>query len=130
MQKADDLTLIPELGRSRREPMLTEINTISELAACDPEQYITGKKTDFPGIGADMLRKFHARAQLLNDPNGRPYLKEGVTLPQGDVELFFDIEVDPIRDICYLHGFVERGSVWPYPPLASPPGRHRRRRGL
>ena len=24
------------------------------------------------------------------------------------VELFFDIEVDPMRDICYLHGFVER----------------------
>jgi predicted RecB family nuclease len=24
------------------------------------------------------------------------------------VELFFDIEVDPLRDVCYLHGFVER----------------------
>ena len=24
------------------------------------------------------------------------------------LELFFDIEVDPMRDICYLHGFVER----------------------
>ena len=23
-------------------------------------------------------------------------------------ELFFDIEVDPLRDFCYLHGFVER----------------------
>ena len=23
-------------------------------------------------------------------------------------ELFFDIEVDPMRGICYLHGFVER----------------------
>ena len=108
MQDADDLTLIPELGRSRREPMLTEISTIAELAACDPEHYISGKKTDFRGIGADMLRKFHARARLLTDPNGRPYLKEAVTLPQGDMELFFDIEVDPIRDVCYLHGFVER----------------------
>jgi len=24
------------------------------------------------------------------------------------IELFFDIEVDPLRDICYLHGIVER----------------------
>ena len=108
MQEADDLTLIPELGRSRREPMLAEIGTIAELATSDPEDYISGKKTKFPGIGADMLRKFHARAQLLTNPNGRPYLKEPVTLPQSDVELFFDIEVDPMRNVCYLHGFVER----------------------
>ena len=31
-----------------------------------------------------------------------------MTLPHSDRELFFDIEVDPMRDICYLHGFVER----------------------
>ena len=31
-----------------------------------------------------------------------------VQLPGHDRELFFDIEVDPMRDICYLHGFVER----------------------
>jgi predicted RecB family nuclease len=24
--------------------------------------------------------------------------------------LFFDIEVDPMRDVCYLHGFVERSN--------------------
>ena len=29
-------------------------------------------------------------------------------MPGHDRELFFDIEVDPMRDICYLHGFVER----------------------
>ena len=31
-----------------------------------------------------------------------------VTLDFFPLELFFDIEVDPLRDICYLHGFVER----------------------
>jgi predicted RecB family nuclease len=25
-------------------------------------------------------------------------------------ELFFDIEVDPMRDVCYLHGFIERNG--------------------
>jgi predicted RecB family nuclease len=27
-----------------------------------------------------------------------------------DTELFFDIETDPMRDLCYLHGFVTRGG--------------------
>lgn len=31
-----------------------------------------------------------------------------MALPVADIELFFDIEVDPMRDVCYLHGFVER----------------------
>ncbi|HQH27515.1 MAG TPA: TM0106 family RecB-like putative nuclease, partial [Oligoflexia bacterium] len=33
-----------------------------------------------------------------------------VAFPQHDRELFFDVEVDPMRDICYLHGFVERNG--------------------
>jgi predicted RecB family nuclease len=48
------------------------------------------------------------RAKLLNTENGQPYLRSPVTLPVADIELFFDIEVDPMRDVCYLHGFVER----------------------
>lgn len=108
MEQANDLSLIPELGRSRRDAMLTEINTIRDFAGCDPEAFVRGKKTAFAGIGPDMLRKLHGRARLLSDPNGKPYLKEPVVLPLADLELFFDIEVDAMRDICYLHGFVER----------------------
>ena len=29
-------------------------------------------------------------------------------MPRAELELFFDIEVDPMRDVCYLHGFIER----------------------
>jgi len=39
---------------------------------------------------------------------GKPYLRAPVVIPSAARELFFDIEVDPMRDICYLHGFVER----------------------
>jgi predicted RecB family nuclease len=35
-------------------------------------------------------------------------LRAPVRLPAAERELFFDIEVDPMRDHCYLHGFVER----------------------
>ena len=31
-----------------------------------------------------------------------------VALPRSSLELFFDIEVDPLRDLTYLHGIVER----------------------
>ena len=56
----------------------------------------------------DRLRSFHARAVLLTTPGARPYLKAPIKLPLSDVEFFFDIEVDPLRDVTYLHGIVER----------------------
>ena len=31
-----------------------------------------------------------------------------MSLPGSDKALFFDIEVDHMRDICYFHGFLER----------------------
>jgi predicted RecB family nuclease len=42
--------------------------------------------------------------------HGEPYLRASVSLPVAERELFFDIEVDPMRDVCYLHGFVERNG--------------------
>ena len=109
LSAADDLTLIPEFGRSRRDSMLDEVSTIHDFAAVDPADFVTGRKTAFPGIGRATLAKLHARAELIAaGSNARPYLREPVNLPPADRELFFDIEVDPMRDICYLHGFVER----------------------
>jgi predicted RecB family nuclease len=108
LESANDLTLIPELGRSKRDVMIGRIGSIRELAAINPNDFITGGKTIFAGIGPPTLEKLHARAKLLSASNGKPYLRAPVALPVADVELFFDIEVDPMRDVCYLHGFVER----------------------
>ena len=105
---ADDLTLIPFLGRSLRDTMQSRISTIEDLASANPEGFIEGKKTIFAGLGPDRLRLFHARAVMLKHTEPKAYLRAPVTLPVTPVELFFDIEVDPLRDICYLHGIVER----------------------
>jgi hypothetical protein len=35
----------------------------------------------------------------LKDPKGKPYLKGPLILPAAPLELFFDIEVDPMRDV-------------------------------
>src|SRR5262249_37174968 len=70
--------------------------------------FMAGKKTIFPGLGQDRLWLFHARAVMLSQPVPKPYLRAPIALRVAQVELFFDVEVDPLRDICYLHGVVER----------------------
>jgi predicted RecB family nuclease len=105
---ADDLTLIPSLGRSLRDTMQSTVSTVAELAAINPDGFMDGKKTTFKGLGPDRLRLFHARAVMLKGQPPKAYLRAPVSLRVAPVELFFDIEVDPLRDICYLHGVVER----------------------
>ena len=113
MVATDDLTLVAELGRAKRDVMIGEIASVHALAACDPSTYIDKKKTRFPGIGPDSLIKFHERAKLLTTDNPQPYLKAAISLPISENEVFFDIEADPMRDVVYLHGFVERKHADP-----------------
>jgi predicted RecB family nuclease len=108
LEELDDLSLIPALGRSRRDTMLERVKSVSELARMDISALVKGKITIIPGIGLDTLEKFQHRARLQKSPDARPYLKQPVKLPNLGCELFFDIETDPLRDFCYLHGFVER----------------------
>jgi predicted RecB family nuclease len=108
LEAASDLTLIPELGRSKRDVMIDRVRSIRELADADLTNFLNGQKTVFPGIGAGTLQKFQTRARLLAAVDGKPYLREPVAFLSSERELFFDIEVDPMRDICYLHGFIER----------------------
>lgn len=107
LTRTRDLTLLPELGRSRRDAMIPQVANIDDFAASELSGWQNGKKTVFPGIGLASLEKFHARARLIA-ANGQPYLTMPIALPVQALELFFDIEVDPMRDFCYLHGFVER----------------------
>jgi predicted RecB family nuclease len=115
VQQTDDLTQIAELGRSRRDVMVNDIPTVAELAEINPEAFHVGKRTRFRGIGPDMLARFQARALLLKTPDARPYLTQPIQLPASTREFHFDIEVDPLRDHVYLHGFVVRD-----PSLAEP----------
>jgi uncharacterized protein len=104
----NDLTLLPELGRAKRDALASHVRTLKELAQLDLDACVKGKKTLFEGIGPDTLVKFKERAALIVSPDPKPYLKELVKIPVSEIEIFFDIEVDPMRDVCYLHGFVER----------------------
>jgi uncharacterized protein len=108
LKKSSDLTLLPELGRAARDAMGEEFQTLEALAGADVEHFIEGERTVFPRIGAKTLRRFQRRAELAVTANATPYLTRAFTWPRTEVELFFDIETDPMRDLCYLHGFVIR----------------------
>ncbi len=108
LRQVDDLTMIPELGRSKRDVMYNSVRTVAQLAHMDLKSLANGDKSVFPGIGLDAIRKFRDRARLLSTKGGKPYTREPIVFPRHECELFFDIEVDPMRDVCYLHGFVER----------------------
>jgi len=113
VKSADDLTLLPELGRTRRDALKDEFPTVHALTEANVAGYVRGKKTEFPRIGPETLRRLQARARLAVTPQAVPYFRERVALPPTGLELFFDIETDPLRDLCYLHGFVvrERGEA-------------------
>jgi predicted RecB family nuclease len=45
LEAADDLTLLPELGRTKRDVLVDRISTVTALAQIDPDAFISGKKT-------------------------------------------------------------------------------------
>lgn len=105
----NDISLIHELGRSRKSDFSQIAKTVEELASIKTENYVDAKgKTSFKGIGEKTLTKMHRRAKLLASKGKEPIILEKYTLPDKPVELFFDIETDPTQDMVYLHGVVER----------------------
>lgn len=106
MKAAGDLSLLPWVGRGTRDTLVAAFPTVEWLASADLSRYAKGKKSPFPKISLEMLKRLQVRARLAVDPNPVPFFREAVALPTNPLEVFFDIEDDPMRDIVYLHGFV------------------------
>ena len=96
----------PRAGK-KRDALCGAFPTAGTLASADVAPHIHGKKTDFPGISPDTLRKLQARAKL-RAGGGRPYAKAPLAFPAHAREFFCDVEIHPMLDLCYLHGFVVR----------------------
>jgi uncharacterized protein len=103
-----DLTLLPRLGRATRDTLMSTFPSLRDLADADLSQYQGAKVSPFPGVSGESLSRFRIRAQLVLDPNPLPFFREPVELPTNPLEVFFDIEDDPMRDVIYLHGFAIR----------------------
>jgi uncharacterized protein len=108
--ESSSVTLVPELGRSRKEALKPVAKNIQELAKMDVKQFTAAKaKFGIKGIAEPMFEKMNRRARLLSSGQKDPLILERFTLPEKPIELFFDIEADPTQDIIYLHGVIERG---------------------
>jgi predicted RecB family nuclease len=119
LQGEDDLTLVPDLSRSRREMLLEHVATLTDLGNLDPSTLLDEKgKSVVKGVGADTLQKFTRRARLIME-QGAPYANEPLTIPDTGVDLVLDIEDDSISGFCYLHGILvrSRDGVAVYSPF-------------
>jgi len=93
LRELNDLTLIPELGRAKRDAMVPRISGIKHLAEADLEKLSDSKKTVFQGIGRGSLEKFQVRARIQCQPGAKPYLKESIQLPHSECELFLTLRL-------------------------------------
>ena len=120
----NDISLVPELGRSRKESINAIALDVVQLSKIDVDKTCDKKgKTGMPGIGRPTLEKFVRRANLLTSGTKEPLIRAPFILPEKSVELFFDLEADPTRDLVYLHGIVERrdGKTRFCPAIAKEP---------
>ncbi len=107
--KSSCVTLIPELGRSKKNSLSVIVKDVKGLAEMDLKQFRNAKKEyGLKGIGDDMFEKMNRRAKLLTSRQKEPLILKSFSFPKKPIELFFDIEADPTQDIVYLHGVVER----------------------
>jgi predicted RecB family nuclease len=67
MMGAGDLSLLPQLGRAKRDALMPVFPTVTGLASADLSRYAGSKKSPFPGVSANTLAKFQVRARLAVD---------------------------------------------------------------
>lgn len=107
--KANCLTLVPELGRSRKEALRIVATDVKDLAKVELEDFIAAKNNHgIKGIGEKTFKNMSRRAKLLVSDQKDPLILGDFSFPKKPIEIFFDIETDPTQDIVYLHGAVER----------------------
>ncbi|MFH0777925.1 MAG: TM0106 family RecB-like putative nuclease [Candidatus Eisenbacteria bacterium] len=102
-RKHDDVTLIYRLNRARRDDLRAAgIKTIKDLAelAGKAERPLLAKTR--PHALEPLVR----RAAVMK--SGKPIVHHPVEFPPAETELFFDIETEPLEEICYLYGVIER----------------------
>ena len=103
------ISLVPELGRSRKDALSVCFKNIDSLADCSIDKFLELKKQHgFNRIGKGTFESFRIRAGLQKSRSKDPLITGEFLFPTKPIELYFDIETDPTQDIVYLHGVVEQ----------------------
>jgi uncharacterized protein len=102
-EAADDIGLLYKIYKSEyRRLREAGYLTLAQLAAADPATLQDAVK----GVSGHRLERLRLQAQSLR---GRKIIRlEDANLPVSGVELFFDIEGDPMIGVEYLHGLLIR----------------------
>lgn len=103
--ECDVLSRLNRIWRSEvKELEAAGFKTVTEFARMHPD-LISSKVS---GITRDRLDFLHLQARALLENR---FLKVGsVDLPESDLALIVDVESDPLRDVHYLFGVLEKGD--------------------
>ncbi len=97
----DDLSIINRIWRSEVAALnRVGIRTVPALAASDPDLLFA----KVPTLTRDRLQWLRMQAVSLSEE--RTIVMQSVLFPPADVELYFDIESSPVRDLEFLFGVV------------------------
>jgi len=110
----DDLTKLFYLGRNKRDALNNVFGILStkQLSEMDLESVLATMKLEKDKLkgmqlGEKTLTQIYKRAQVLNNDK-KPVLYQPIVFPKTDIELYLDMENDPMRGIVYLHGIYEK----------------------
>jgi predicted RecB family nuclease len=101
-KRRDDIALLYNVREgAMRKMRKLGIRTLADVRAMEPRP--TARET---GIPVEVLERHKLQSECL--AAGRHLLREQAEFPPADVEVFFDIEGDPMRPVEYLLGAVLR----------------------
>ncbi len=102
-EEADDIGLLYKIYKSEyRRLREAGYRTLAQLAAAD----LATLQESVRGVSGHRLERLRLQAQSLHEK--KDIRIEDPGLPVSDVELFFDIEGDPMIGLEYLHGLLIR----------------------
>lgn len=104
-ESCDDLSLLNRIWRTEVNQLeKVGVNTITKLALMS----VTQLESMAPDVSSSRLEMMRDQAIALKD--NRHIIRGTAHLPEAGIELFFDIESDPLRDFDYLFGVLEVSS--------------------
>lgn len=103
-EDADDIALLYNLKRKTMDAMRTAgIKTVHDAAGMFPE---TLADDDSSSLSLATLERHKLQARALIEK--KHFVRTPIDLPEAPLEIFFDIEGDPLRQVEYLFGFLIR----------------------
>lgn len=110
----DDISKLFDLGRGKRDALneVFNLKTTQDVANASLDHLLNVRKQEKERLkgtplGDKTLMSIHKRAQVLNIKKA-PVAYEAIAFPDVNIELYLDIEDDPMQGIVYLHGIWEK----------------------